>query len=241
MISSASVRSTLPHLPPTDLPIAGIASLNYRLSPYPSHPTHPSQTDDKSRNARHPDHIEDVVTAIKWLQEKYGFDSQYVLVGHSCGATLAMQVAIGVWNSNGDEAEKTEGRLPMPAAIVGVAGIYNIKLLRDMHTEIPAYETFTKAAFGDDEDEWDEASPTNGKYAKTWPSGKVVVVAHSKEDELVDWVQVEAIEKILHTERKGGRSDKVLELKGKHHDAWKEGTEMARAIKAALQMLAVQD
>ena len=235
------MRPTLPHLSPIDLPIAGIVSLNYRLSPYPSHPTHPSQVDEKSRNARHPDHIEDVVTAIKWLQKKYGFDHRYVLVGHSCGATLAMQVAMGLWNSIGDEAEKEEGKFPMPAAIVGVAGIYNMKLLRDTHMEIPAYEDFTKGAFGDNEDEWDKASPTDGKYAKTWPSGRVMVVAHSREDELVDWVQVEAMEKILHKERKDGRSDKVLELRGKHHDIWKEGAEMARAIKKALQMLDVQD
>ena len=148
---------------------------------------------------------------------------------------------MGVWNSIGDEAEKKEGKLPMPAAVVGVAGIYNMKLLRDTHAEIPAYEVFTKGAFGDDEEEWDKASPTTGKYAKTWPSGKVVVVAHSREDELVDWVQVEAIEKILHKEQKDGRSDKVLELKGKHHDIWKGGTEMARAIKEVLRMLDVQD
>ena len=112
--------------------------------------------------------------------------------------------------------------------------------MRDTHAAIPAYETFTRAAFGDDEEEWDEASPINGKYAKVWPSGKVVVVAHSREDELVDWVQVDAIEKALHKERRDGRSDKVLELKGKHLDIWKEGTEMARAIKEVLQMLEKQ-
>ena len=147
---------------------------------------------------------------------------------------------MGVWNSSGDEAGKGEGIFPMPAAIVGVAGIYNMKLLRDTHTEIPAYDVFTTAAFGDDEDEWDKASPTNGKYAKTWPSGRVMVVAHSREDELVDWVQVEAIEKILHKERKDTRSNKVLELKGKHHEIWMEGGEMARAIREALQRLDVQ-
>ena len=39
-----------------------------------------------------------------------------MIVGHSCGATLAMQVVMGVWNGDGDKGEKKEGDFPMPTA-----------------------------------------------------------------------------------------------------------------------------
>lgn len=71
--------------------VAGLASMNYRLSPYPSHPTDPSNPADPARNVKHPDHINDVLAAILYLQDKYCFEERYILVGHSCGATLAMQ------------------------------------------------------------------------------------------------------------------------------------------------------
>ena len=75
--------------------IAGYVSVNYRLSPHPDHPQDPGNTVEyELRNAKHPDHIHDVLTAISVLQRKFGFGQQYLLVGHGIGATLAFQVAI---------------------------------------------------------------------------------------------------------------------------------------------------
>ncbi|KAI7696864.1 hypothetical protein KC353_g17306, partial [Hortaea werneckii] len=44
--------------------IAGFASINYRLSPYPSHPQSPSDPSDPARNAHHPDHLNDILDAL---------------------------------------------------------------------------------------------------------------------------------------------------------------------------------
>ena len=75
--------------------IAGYASINYRLSPHPEFPQDPDKTSNyELRNAKHPDHINDVLTAIADLQRRYGFESNYVLIGHSVGATLALQTAL---------------------------------------------------------------------------------------------------------------------------------------------------
>ena len=146
---------------------------------------------------------------------------------------------MGVWNTQGfDEEENGKKEFEMPAAAVGVAGIYDMRLLRDNFLNIPVYEEFIKAAFGESEEEWDRASPTTGSYAKSWPKAQVLILAHSKEDELVDWAQVEAMEKSLKKQKKDERSDEVLELKGKHDEIWGKGTEMARAIETALKMLA---
>ncbi|RMY50255.1 hypothetical protein D0864_14589 [Hortaea werneckii] len=74
--------------------IAGFASINYRLSPYPSHPRIPSHPADPARTAHHPDHLSDILAALRHLQDAFGFGTRYLLVGHSCGATLAFQAAM---------------------------------------------------------------------------------------------------------------------------------------------------
>ncbi|KAL2397051.1 hypothetical protein ABEF95_002223 [Exophiala dermatitidis] len=72
--------------------IAGYASINYRLSPHHQKaPQDPTKTPKyELRDARWPDHIHDVVQAIAHLQQKYGFGENYLLVGHSVGATMAV-------------------------------------------------------------------------------------------------------------------------------------------------------
>ena len=107
--------------------ITGYASINYRLSPYPSHPTNPSDPSDPARNAKHPDHINDVLTAMLYLQETYHFRDQYILVGHSCGATLALQVAMKrYWGSQYESTFALELNVEPPRAVVGLEGIYDI-------------------------------------------------------------------------------------------------------------------
>lgn len=167
--------------------IAGLASVSYRLSPHPSHPQNPSTTPSHElRHAKHPDHIEDVITAIHALQEKYRFGHRYVIVGHSCGATLGFQVAMCATNpwknpseedDEDDDADMTDPkpiatdtasltrseRDPRPAkvfqpkAIVGVEGIYDIPLLVSDYAEVPAYREFIEGAFGPERPENDDS------------------------------------------------------------------------------------
>ena len=74
--------------------VAAYASLNYRLSTHSDFPQDKDTPPRELRNARHPDHINDVLCAIHDLQQKFHFHDRYVLVGHSVGATLAYQVAL---------------------------------------------------------------------------------------------------------------------------------------------------
>src|ERR1700736_1636880 len=109
--------------------IAGFASINHRLSPYPDHAIYPSSPDDCSRNAIHPDHLVDVSKALIFLEGKYGIGSGFLLVGHSAGATIAFQIQ-----------EQFEGfNIPIPLGVLGVEGIYDIPELVKAYNTISAY------------------------------------------------------------------------------------------------------
>ncbi|MCJ1420253.1 hypothetical protein MMC32_006610 [Xylographa parallela] len=239
LISSRTVQPALSYLSPKELPIAGVVSLNYRLSPYPNHPTHPSLPGDVARNARHPAHIEDVLNAISWLQKGYDIGEEYVLVGHSCGATLAFQVVMDQWRSTMGTTSGTD-YLQMPHAIVGVEGIYDQCQLKESykHSEYAAvYQEFLEGAFGNDEREWSRASPCNADLAHSWKNGKLAVLAWSKDDELVDELQLVMMQKALLQGKNETRRDVMIQLTGKHDDIWENGTQLANAIRFALHEL----
>ncbi|PLB40027.1 arylformamidase [Aspergillus candidus] len=223
--SSSYTSETLPY-------IAGLASIEYRLSPHPSHPQDPSTIPPREyRSAKHPEPVRDVQAALALLQRKYGFGSRYVLAGHSCGATLAFQVVMGSFR-NGAEAEYV-----CPEAILGMAGIYNLRLLRDTHVDVSAYQMFIEGAFGPDEAVWDAASPVvvegAGGVRGGWRSGRLAVLAHSEGDSLVDIAQRDAMaESLASWADDGGRTRWVhrLPILGEHDEAWEKGDELASAI-----------
>lgn len=211
--------------------IAGYASINYRLSPYPSHPTNPSDPSDPARNVRHPDHINDVLTAILYLQEKYNFNDRYVLVGHSCGATLALQVAMRrYWGSQYESTFALELNVEPPIAIIGLAGIYDLTLFVNLHQDQPVYEEIVQNAFGTAN--WKAVSPMQADFDESWPDGKLIVIAHSDDDTLMDRAEAEAEMKGLQAQgwdQDGQRIVSWLELKGDHDEIWQTG-EAARTI-----------
>lgn len=191
--------------------ISGIASIDYRLSPYPAHPTNPSNPHDPARNARHPDHINDVLTAILYLQENYGFGNRYVLIGHSCGATLALQVAMKrFWGSQYDPTAALELNVEPPLAIIGVSGIYDIPGLVDDNAEQPVYHDLVVNAIGSERKVWEDTSPVHGDYEDGWEEGKLAVLVHSEDDELVAMAQPEAMWKVLGGS-KGSAKMRVME------------------------------
>jgi acetyl esterase/lipase len=183
----------------------------------------------------HPTHVQDVMTAIGWLQRTYGFGERYVLVGHSCGATIAFQTVMGIWSipteHGGDVA------ISKPVAIVGVAGIYNLGLLASTYETVPIYREFLEGAFGPDRIEWLKANPTSGEYEKTWPNAKVVVLGWSKDDSLVDATQVQCMSRTLFDNQQVGRSERVLQFTGEHDEIWRNGQCLAAAITTALTIL----
>ena len=238
LITSRSLIPTLRRLGHTQYPsITGFASLNYRLSPYPSHPTLPSDPTDPSRNVRHPDHVCDVRRGIRHLQKTYGFSNRYALFGHSCGATLAYQAMNG--DDIGTQQDRTP-RLEPPIAIVGIAGIYDIPALVARHENIPAYKEFVTSAFGVEPATWRQASPMVGADDTAWPWGvRFVGLCRSRADELVEMSQTELMYRSL--QRKSGRSKRLrmLEIEGSHDDCWETGEGLTKAIEMLVK--AVQE
>lgn len=219
--------------------IAGFASIDYRLSPAPSHPTNPSNPSDPARNAKHPDHINDVLAAILHLQETYRFQDRYILAGHSCGACLVLQVAMKrYWGSQYQSTLALELNVTPPLAIVGIEGLYDLPALVKYHADQPLYRNFTESAFGANESDWAAASPTHSDFRETWQDGKLIVLAHSREDELVEWEQPDLMMKSLKAQGfkdSGDRRAKLLEVKGTHDQVWKEGSEVANAIEFTIK------
>lgn len=184
----------------------------------------------------HPTHVEDVLTAIKWLQRKYRFGERYVLAGHSCGATLAFQAVMGQWPASADLVG-TDAVMPQPMGIIGLAGIYDLVLLASTFKDVPVYREFLEGAFGKDQTEWRKASPVYGEYERTWPNGKALILGWSEDDTLIDVEQIRRMTTTMLQHKPAGRVDYHRRMKGKHDDLWQQGAELAGAIKLALSIL----
>ncbi|KAK4120007.1 alpha/beta-hydrolase [Parathielavia appendiculata] len=240
---------------PSAARIAGLISLNYRLSPHPSHPC--PAPDLPSRQARHPDHIADVLTALAFLN-RLGIlpsdsDSPWILAGHSCGATLAFQsvMAPARWGL-AQVSNPTK-----PRAIVGFNGLYD---LAGFIAEPPAahahlregYREFVSGAFGaDDEGVWRAVCPaTAGEgWVGEWIGGSgggargrrrpEAVLVQSWEDSLVPYEQLEAMRGRLEGEGKGVVDVRVVEAGGDHNDIWSEGIRMGEILWEVVEALSV--
>lgn len=175
--------------------------------------------------------------ALSFLEAKYKIGRRYVLVGHSCGATLAFQA---VMESLTPATSKTGPGYGFPVAILGMAGIYNLRLLRDTHRDISAYQEIIEGAFGGDENVWDAVSP-GVVGVDAWEEGRVVVLAHSEGDELCDVAQSEEMKRRLsgweEGKSSGQRKVHALSIEGKHDEAWEKGAELVRAIVFTLSRL----
>ncbi|KAI9819010.1 MAG: hypothetical protein M1826_001225 [Phylliscum demangeonii] len=218
--------------------IAGFASVNYRLSPYPAHATRPSDAGDGARNVTHPAHRDDVLEALVFLQRRYAFGHRYLLVGHSCGATLAWQVVMP------DEgASSAPGWPARPRGVVGVAGIYDFQGLRERHRHLPGYEDLLHNAFGP---AWESESAAPvvwlqrvGRLRDTWPEAELVVLASSERDELVEMEQASMMAQALRETRHRtlNRTDELITLHASHDAICSEGTELAMVIAKSIDRL----
>ncbi|KAK3397436.1 Alpha/Beta hydrolase protein [Sordaria brevicollis] len=257
--TAVNILSSLAHQPGALSPeqqskkkLAGIASINYRLSPYPNHPTDPSYSGDIDRSAKHPDHIHDVLTALGFLQKRFGV-KEYILAGHSCGATLALQACMddkrwniwgGIKDGEGDVLTVTK-----PKAVVGFNGLYDLAGFiesppREYKRWQEAYKEFVTGAFGEDEKVWREACPASAdpKWVKEWKLSyeekrRKVVLVQSLEDSLVPVEQTEGMVEYFEKENeKLGEDEKVKvvvlrDAKGGDHDeVWKRGDKMAEIL-----------
>ncbi|KAL8985202.1 MAG: hypothetical protein Q9205_001023 [Flavoplaca limonia] len=243
--------------------IEAIVSVNYRLIPYPTHPTHPSTPGDENRNAKWPDQVDDVRAAIEWLSSssdsvdelgkergrcsRLTSQSEIILVGHSVGATIAFALALELGYRDDADRDDVEGLMHKIAAVVGIEGIYDFTALRDAHLDYRSiYEDFTNGAFGAEADgNWEKGNVIR-MIADGMEMGKtaVVVLGQSREDELVEWSQIETMGQALREKdwRKGaedgeGVAKQVLfeELRGGHDEIWEKGEQLAKCIALAVE------
>ncbi|CEI39228.1 hypothetical protein FVEN_g10486 [Fusarium venenatum] len=204
------------------LDIAGFISIDYRLSPHPEFP-------QEAATAKHPDHLEDIWSALNYAQEKYGLSENYILVGHSAGATLAMQLLMS------DEILPSHPKGPLPAAIIGVSGIYDLVGLNERFNG--GYAGFIGSAFGEDKSEWEKASPVKfGSCLKSkWSNGKLVLLAWSPEDGLIDEPEIDNMATLLAKQEVNLEVNK--DLRGEHDYVWQDGSQIARLVITTLHHL----
>lgn len=212
---------------------AGFASVDYRLSPHPAFPQDSATTPaDQLRAAAHPDHIRDVRAALGCLQARYGFGGEYVLVGHSAGATLALQLLMGTGADNDDDVD-----VALPRAIVGLEGIYDLVGLADRLG--PAYAELFRGAFPGGREAWAEVSPLRfkGDFAECWGKGdkKLVVLGWGPQDELIDEPEIDGMAKRLGED--GVCTVVVKDLEGTHDGTWEDGRPFARVVLETLAEL----
>lgn len=263
-VDSIAVEATVASIFADDEPhgetsrIGAVLSINYSLSPHPHHPLDPyepcrGETSDEAREARHPQHILDITRALSYLAElAILYDNRYILAGHSAGATLACQAALvgkDYW-----EGHTGQELIPIPAAILGLNGLYNLPLLvhePSTHQHLKeVYRAIVKNAFGNDQDVWKRASPASFDSTRlAWRAiegrlSKLVMLAQSTQDQLVPMNQTLSMEnmlkKIQDTELGEGRSFKIQrsdKLTGLHDDCWKEGMPIWHLVKDILDLM----
>ncbi|KAK1749998.1 Alpha/Beta hydrolase protein [Echria macrotheca] len=241
ILSSAFIPAARRLLATNPGEISGMASLNYRLSPHPDHPSS-SPDDAAGRNAHHPDHIADVLSGLSFLQQ-LAPDMEYVLAGHSCGATLAFQVVMRKperWGLPGMQ-------IRLPRAVVGFNGLYDLagfiarpdEGFEDLRE---AYVEFTRGAFGDDESVWRDVCPTTaadpGGWVGEWAAGggQKVCLVQSPEDTLVPRGQLEGLWAVLEDAGKGEVVVEEREASGGHDAIWM-GEGMAPVLVEVLRSL----
>ncbi|GAB0135777.1 hypothetical protein EsDP_00004102 [Epichloe bromicola] len=246
LITSESLAPTLKSLPPAWLasmktPVA-FASVGYTLSPYPDHPSQPSVPSDRSRNAAHPAHILDVLEAISFLQRRAGFGDNYILAGHSCGATLAFQAAMDPARWAVDGAGGDDVVVKAPSMVLGLNGLYDLPGLtedpgggHERHRRV--YAGLTSNAFGHDKNLWRAVSPALvvESWATEWPGGRHVMLVQSPGDALVPYRQGERMRDGLVASKTDKLAVELIEGDGDHDEIWEQGTLMAEVLVRAIR------
>ncbi|KAK4462471.1 Alpha/Beta hydrolase protein [Cladorrhinum samala] len=261
-LSLLSPSSSSP--PPETTGVAGLISINYRLSPHPSRPD-PSG----SNSAAHPDHISDVLSALSFLSS-LGIHPR-IVVGHSCGATLAFQSIMDPsrWGLSDSQSKLRQEPPPplrqKPQVLVGVNGLYDLSGFiacppQGWEGMTSSYKEFVEGAFGPDPAIWNEIGPAScrpgwgmewvreegedsGEGSITRGKGekggeKWVVLVQSREDGLVPYDQTERMRTRCQEEQ---GIEVVAEENGEgwggHDEAWERGDKLASLLRRILKDL----
>ncbi|KAK1984345.1 Alpha/Beta hydrolase protein [Colletotrichum cereale] len=212
--------------------VRGFISIDYRLSPHPSFPQDPAVTPPAElRCAQHPDHLRDVWSALAFLQREYDIRDRYILIGHSAGATLAFQLPMGSVALGAAPPPEVK----MPAAFIGLAGIYELYNFNARHGE--NYTQFIVAAFGEDQESWNKVMPASfsGSFKDALPAHNLILLAWSPQDTLVDEPEIDAM--VSKLERDGVERTIRKNLTHDHDFVWEDGKHVARLLSEALDLL----
>ncbi|KAK1829259.1 kynurenine formamidase [Podospora conica] len=212
----------------TTVPKRCYVSLSYRLSPSASRP---------DNTARHPDHIADVLAALGFLR-RLGVTPD-ILVGHSCGATLAVQAVVEAEGRWGVAGERVTG----VRTVVGVNGLWDLEGFicggqggAEWDGLRGGYEEFVRGAFGGGREVWRGVSP--GSWGPGWGAeweggeGRRVWLVRSRGDELVPGEQGEVMREAVEREgvRVGG-----WEVEGGHDEVWERGEVLGGVVERVLR------
>ncbi|KAH8808330.1 Alpha/Beta hydrolase protein [Xylogone sp. PMI_703] len=204
--------------------IAGFASIDYRLSP---HASEPESHDDPARNVHHPSHLIDVTNALLFLEEKFKIRGRYLIGGHSAGASIVFQLH--------DISEQLSP--PLPAGILGVAGIYKFDSFVEYHKDVPLYRLLMEGAFPSKLVNWEEVAPYSAHLpGAIWERVDTVILSTSEQDELVEHEQTEYMMERIKKDR-GTRGLHFLKATGKHDDMWEHGVVLAGLIKESIKII----
>lgn len=214
--------------------VRGFISIDYRLSPYEDEFPQCLDTTPppEQRVAQHPDHIQDVRSALDFLGDRLDLGDQYILIGHSAGAMLAFQLLMS------DAQWQPQSRLPLakPAAIVGISGIYDLVNLNRRFDD--DYRGFITSAFGADQQVWTDASPAQyqGSFAQpNLPLATPLWLAISPDDGLLDLAETAAMADKLRAD--GFKPTVVTDLEGEHDFVWQDGAQVATLVQRVLAEL----
>ena len=190
--------------------------------------------------AKWPDHLEDVKAGMRWILD-HGHDHDprrkqnvedhegskgYILAGHSVGGTMTLKIC-------------QAPALPFvyPAAAISLCGIYDFTALRDAHAHSEnrkIYDDFSNTAFGPEQDGgWVRGNTTQDAIRREI---RLVVLAHSKTDSLVEWQQTDLMSDVfrrLEPDQQGV----VMEIYGDHMEIYEKGTEIARSVRETVRRL----
>ncbi|TDZ30965.1 Kynurenine formamidase [Colletotrichum spinosum] len=211
--------------------IRGFISIDYRLSPHPMFRQDPAFTPPAElRCAQHPDHLRDIWSALHFLQLRYNINDRYILIGHSAGATLALQLPMGSMSLGATPPSDVR----MPAAFIGVSGIYELVKFNARHEN---YVEFIAGAFGADQERWKTAVPAvfSGSFKDALPGRPLILLAWSPEDSLVDEPEIDGMASKLR--RDGLECTVVKDLTHDHDFVWEDGKQIARLLGEALRLL----
>jgi kynurenine formamidase len=251
-LTSTSIEPAVAHAFSTidgSATIVAVASINYTVSPFPTHPSLPYDAikdnhSDPAREATHPQHVSDILHGLALLRSFGLTDESYILSGHSAGATLAFQSTLQPPRHYG-LANIPDA--PCPAALLGLNGLYDLPALVNglgtSHEQLrEEYEMLLSNAFGGDQSKWPAASPARfdpARIAELIQEGKaprLVVLDQSTQDQLVPMNQREWLETNL-SKVSGLRSVQGHRCTGKHAAPWEQGIMIWESLRDTLKLL----